>query len=148
MQAGFVPMLVVGSLGCSRCKSRCGCVLTVWYRNGSSFGTRGSAVSGGGRRGGAGQGRAGFFCSEGQSQSQSQRRAKMGGNHGPPPPPPPPPASRPVASGMPLPVSAVRGSLLQFPHVAAHREKADQGQKGASSGPVKRGPPGIARHAT
>jgi hypothetical protein len=57
MQAGFVPMLVVGSLGCSRCKSRCGCVLTVWYRNGSSFGTRGSAVSGEGRRGGAGQGR-------------------------------------------------------------------------------------------
>jgi hypothetical protein len=55
MQAGFVPMLVVGSLGCSRCKRRCGCVLTVWYRNGSSFGTRGSAVSGGGRRGGAGQ---------------------------------------------------------------------------------------------
>jgi hypothetical protein len=57
MQAGFVPMLVVGSLGCSRCKRRCGCVLTVWYRNGSSFGTRGSAVSGEGRRGGAGQGR-------------------------------------------------------------------------------------------
>jgi hypothetical protein len=72
----------------------------------------------------------------------------MGGNHGPPPAAASGPVSRPVASGMPLPVSAVRGSLLQFPHVAAHREKADQGQKGASSGPVKRGTSGIARHAT
>jgi hypothetical protein len=38
---------------------------------------------------------------------------------------------QPAASGMPPPVSAVSqiGSPLQFPHVAAHREKADQGQK-------------------
>jgi hypothetical protein len=43
---------------------------------------------------------------------------------------------QPAASGMPPPVSAVSqiGSPLQFPlqfpHVAAHREKADQGQQG------------------
>jgi hypothetical protein len=43
---------------------------------------------------------------------------------------------QPAASGMPLPVSGVSqiGSPLQFPlqfpHVAAHREKAVQGQQG------------------
>ena len=43
---------------------------------------------------------------------------------------------QPAASGMPPPVSVVSqiGSPLQFPlqfpHVAAHREKADQGQQG------------------